>query len=62
LPTDEQAYLQRYFGESGGEYRLARFFLMRQVAHIFYGTVFLSLAAAPGKAIDSSLNALREFL
>jgi hypothetical protein len=62
LPTDEQAYLQRYFGESAGEYRPARFFLMRQVAHIFYAMAFLSLAAAAGKAIDTSLDALREFL
>jgi len=29
---------------------------MRQVAHIFYAMVFLSLAAA-GKAIDTSLDA-----
>ena len=55
--ADEQAYLQRYFGESAGEYRLARFFLMRQVAHIFYAMVFLSLAATAGKAIDRSLDA-----
>jgi aminoglycoside phosphotransferase (APT) family kinase protein len=55
--ADEQAYLQRYFGESAGEYRLARFFLMRQVAHIFYAMVFLSLAAAAGKAIDTRVEA-----
>ena len=55
--ADEQAYLHRYFGESAGEYRLARFFLMRQVAHLFYAMVFLSLAAAAGKAIDASLDA-----
>jgi hypothetical protein len=56
LPTDEQAYLHRYFGESAGEYRLARFFLMRQVAHIFYAMVFLSLAAAAGEAIDTTAS------
>jgi aminoglycoside phosphotransferase (APT) family kinase protein len=55
--ADEQAYLQRYFGELAGEYRLARFFLMRQVMHIFYAMVFLSLAAAVGKAIDTSVDA-----
>jgi hypothetical protein len=54
--ADEQAYLQRYFGESAGEYRVARFFLMRQVAHIFYAMVFLSLAAAAGKAVDTSVD------
>jgi hypothetical protein len=55
--VDEQGYLQRYFGESAGEYRLARCFWMRQVAHIFYAMVFLSLAAAVSKAIDTSLDA-----
>jgi aminoglycoside phosphotransferase (APT) family kinase protein len=55
--ADEQLYLQKYFGESAGEYRLARFFLMRQVMHIFYAMVFLSLAAAAGKAVDASLGA-----
>jgi aminoglycoside phosphotransferase (APT) family kinase protein len=55
--ADEQAYLQGYFGESAGEYRLARFFLMRQVMHVFYAMVFLSLAAAAGKATDTSLDA-----
>jgi hypothetical protein len=54
--ADERAYLQRYFGKSAGEYRLARFFLMRQVTHIFYAMVFLSLAAAAGKAIDTSVD------
>jgi aminoglycoside phosphotransferase (APT) family kinase protein len=55
--ADEQTYLQRYFGEPAGEYRLARFFLMRQVMHMFYAMVFLSLAAAAGKATDTSLDA-----
>lgn len=54
--ADEQAYLQTYFREPAGEYRLARFFLMRQVAHIFYAMVFLSLAAAAGKAIDTAID------
>jgi aminoglycoside phosphotransferase (APT) family kinase protein len=54
--ADEQAYLQRYFGESAGQYRLARFFVMRQLAHIFYAMVFLSLAAAAGKAVDTIIN------
>jgi aminoglycoside phosphotransferase (APT) family kinase protein len=58
--ADEQAYLQRYFGEPAGEYRLARFFLMRQVAHIFYAMVFLSLAAAAGKAIDMTIDSIQD--
>jgi aminoglycoside phosphotransferase (APT) family kinase protein len=59
--ADEQSYLQKYFGESPGEYRLARFFLMRQVMHMLYAMVFLSLAAGAGKAagkdIDTSVDA-----
>ncbi len=55
--ADEQAYLERYFGEAAGEYRLARFYLMRQVAHVFYALVFLSLAAAAGKAVDAGQRA-----
>ena len=55
--ADEQDFLQRYFGEPAGEYRLARFFLMRQVAHIFYAVIFLSLAAAADQTIDTSLDA-----
>jgi hypothetical protein len=55
--ADEQAYLQRYFGKPAGENRLARFFLMRQVAHVFYALVFLSLAAGAGKAVDTRVEA-----
>jgi hypothetical protein len=62
VPNSPNSILQRHFVGSGGEYRLARFFLIRQVEHIFYAMVFLSLAAAAGKAIDTSLDALREFL
>ena len=47
----------RTFRESAGEYRLARFFLMRQVADIFCAMAFLSLAADAGKVIDTSLDA-----
>jgi thiamine kinase-like enzyme len=33
--AEEELYLQTYFGEEAGEYRLARFYLMRQVVHMF---------------------------
>src|SRR5262245_17198436 len=33
--AEEEAYLRTYFGEAAGEYRLARFYLMRQVVHMF---------------------------
>src|SRR5262245_50881566 len=51
--ADEQAFLRAYFSEAAGEYRFARFFLMRQVLHIIYAMVFLPLAAAAGKAVDT---------
>jgi aminoglycoside phosphotransferase (APT) family kinase protein len=55
--ADEEVYLQRYFGESAGEYRLARFFLKRQELHMLYAMVFLSLAAAAGKTTDTTQDA-----
>lgn len=55
--ADEHAYLRAYFGEPAGEYRLARFFLMRQILHILYAMVFLPLAAAAGKAVDTNQDA-----
>jgi aminoglycoside phosphotransferase (APT) family kinase protein len=48
---DEESYLQTYFGEAAGEYRRARFYLMRQVVHMFYGMVYTLLGSA-GKPID----------
>lgn len=52
---DEADYLRRYFGEEAGEYRQARFFLMRQVLHTFYFTVFM-LLGSEGKPIDISVK------
>jgi hypothetical protein len=43
---EERVYLQEYFGEPPGEYRRARFYLMKQVAHMFYAIVFLTLRAS----------------
>ncbi len=48
--VDEIAYLERYFGQKPDEYERARFFLMKQVLHMFYATVFLLLEAG-GKPI-----------
>jgi thiamine kinase-like enzyme len=50
---DELAYLDRYFGQRPDDYQRARFFLMRQVVHMFYATVFLLLGSA-GKPINLS--------
>jgi thiamine kinase-like enzyme len=49
--ADELTYLQRYFGQPPDEYQRARFFLMRQVLHMFSATVFLLLGSA-GKPIN----------
>lgn len=43
---EECVYLREYFGGPPGEYQRARFFLMRQVAHIFYAMVFLWLGSS----------------
>ncbi|HVU45912.1 MAG TPA: phosphotransferase [Terracidiphilus sp.] len=49
--AEERSYLARYFGQLPDEYQLARFFLMRQVAHMFYAMAYLLLGSA-GKAVD----------
>src|SRR5579871_451843 len=46
--AEEGLYLQEYFGHAPDEYQLARFFLMRQVARIFYSMVFLWMGS-PGE-------------
>ena len=51
--ADEGACLQIYFGEAAGDYRLARFYLMRQTLHMFYAIVFMLFGAA-GKPIEPS--------
>lgn len=59
---DEQAFLREYFGKEPSEYQQARFFLMQQLVHMFYGTVFL-LQGSAGKPIDFSrpVPSFREF-
>jgi thiamine kinase-like enzyme len=49
--AEEEVYLQTYFGEAAGEYRLARFYLMRQVVHMFYAMAFL-LAGSSGRPVE----------
>jgi len=48
---EERVYLQEYFGAPADEYQRARFFLMQQVAHLFYTMAFLSIGSM-GKPID----------
>jgi aminoglycoside phosphotransferase (APT) family kinase protein len=49
--TEEKEYLHAYFGHAPDEYQLARFFLMQQIAHIFYTMGYLLLGSS-GKPID----------
>ena len=51
--SEERIYLQEYFGEAPDEYQRARFYLMRQLAHMFYAMAFLTLGSS-GKPIDRS--------
>jgi hypothetical protein len=51
--AEEQIYLQEYFGTPADSYRAARFYLMKQLAHMFYAMAFLSLGSA-GKPVDWS--------
>ena len=50
---EERAYLEDYFGRPPDEYQRARFFLMQQIAHIFYTMGFLFMGSA-GQAVDWS--------
>ena len=60
--AEEKVFLQEYFGEVPDEYRLARFFLMQQVAHMFYAMAFLFMGSA-GKPMDwsQSVPGFRDF-
>ncbi len=60
--ADEQTYLDAYFGHPPDEYESARFYLMRQVMHMFYAAVFLMLGSA-GNPVnqDESLPSFRDF-
>lgn len=44
--AEEEVYLRTYFGEAAGEYRLARFHLMRQLVHMFYAMAFSLLGSS----------------
>jgi hypothetical protein len=54
--ADEEIYLRSYFGEAVSEYRLARFYLMRQALHMFYAMIFLLLGFS-GKLIEPNAEA-----
>jgi hypothetical protein len=52
----EESYLNAYFGEPAGEYRQARFFLMRQAVSMFYATLLLLEASRAGLSIDADME------
>lgn len=54
--AEEQTYLRSCFREAAGDYRLARFYLMRQVVHMFYAMVFMPLGSS-GKPIEPNAQA-----
>ena len=54
--ADEEIYLRSYFGEAVSEYRLARFYVMRQALHMFYAMIFLLLGSS-GKLIEPNAEA-----
>jgi hypothetical protein len=54
--ADEEVYLRTYFGEAADEYTLARFYLMRQVVHMFYAMAFI-LSGSAGKPIELNAKA-----
>ncbi len=54
--AEENSFLQSYFGEPVSEYKRARFYLMRQVAHMSYVMVFMRLGSG-GKPIEPNTNA-----
>jgi thiamine kinase-like enzyme len=60
--AEEETYLGTYFGEAPGEYRLARFYLMRQVVHMFYAMAFMLSGSAGGPSdVSSAVPDFREF-
>jgi len=44
--AEERVFLHEYFGQKPDDYQMARFFLMRQLAHVFYTMGFLLMASA----------------
>lgn len=59
---DEFQYLKNYFGETPNQYIQARFFLMQQLLHIFYMSIFIMYASksVPIK-IDNTKSSFRDF-
>jgi thiamine kinase-like enzyme len=52
--SEETLFLQEYFSKPPDAYQRARFFLIRQLAHIFYSMGFLTLGSSSGAPVDLS--------
>ena len=59
--AEEEAYLRAYFGEAPGEYRLARFYLMRQTMHLLYVIVFMLYGSGGARLPDAEAPPFRDF-
>ena len=60
--SDETEFLNRYFTRNVTEYERSKFYLMRQVMHISYFTVFMIIVAATtGKQININTIAKHDF-
>jgi thiamine kinase-like enzyme len=59
---EEMSYLNTYFGQDTNEYQHARFFLMQQILHMAYFTVFM-LSSSSGQPVDPHVQKpdFREF-
>ncbi len=54
--AEEATYLHTYFGKAPSAYQRARFYLMKQLLHLFY-PAFLTLFSCKGKSMDSITTA-----
>ena len=59
--TQEEDYLRAYFGEAAGEYRRARFYLMRQALSMFYAAFLLLGVSRAGLTVDFDFTQLPDF-
>ena len=59
--AQEESFLMAYFGEPAGEYRRARFYLMRQALSMFYASFLLLDASRAGQTFDIDLTTAPDF-
>ena len=60
--ASEQPYLAAYFAERAGPHRTARFYLMRQLLHMFYPALICVLHSATGTPVSGlSIEAAPDF-